>query len=303
MIAPAFAIGDAVLVVGRLQTARTCLGLFGFVSTAWPDEGKLGVELLTHPALDNRDERRKEARGEYSSTFEVGTPGDFVALTDPKKLVRVAGLKAQHEAEAKKPADPKFEAFMKEVLSPEGTQRRAADEAAFAAKAGEMGQVFNLPGRIARGDKSLFPAYRDPAVQAMWTELTSYAAKGPDACTLDERVRWSQALEATGAASFWSGRPEVRDLVKELDLDPMSDRWEPALYKNNASMFAPTHMMRSAVIRLWNSGAVICGIEEAEGEHTCWRGALGEAPGFLIRYAFRRKLPIPEAPASLPIAV
>ena len=165
------------------------------------------------------------------------------------------------------------------------------------AESARIGEVFTLPGRIKRGDKSDYPSYQDPAVKKIDAELMGYAQSSPKNCTLTEKVRWRQALAAIAATSFWSGEPEVRALVKELDLDPMADEHAGALWTARKHVYVTRAKLRACAIRLWNNGAAFLYIQDMEGPDTCWSDYKSSAPtGFLITYAFRRKLPLPPAP-------
>ena len=288
----AFKPGDPVLVVGCLSRFRTCVGLFGFVDSIFPKEGEIFACLLTRPDLKDRHDRWAERQGRPDYTHETGTPGDFIPLTGKGRIARVEALKAHVAAKDKTPS-PAFKAIMDDAERPEKRARWAAEEASVAARSAEMGELYKLPGKLKRGDKSEFPAYRDPAVQAIDAVVMGYAARGPKGLTLDDRVRWKQALHARDGASFWSGRPEVRALVQELDLDPMTDGHEYALWKDAGSVYTPTAQLRRTAITLWNKGAAILRIQEATDPDTCWRGKDGEAPGFHIQFAYRRRLPLP----------
>jgi len=120
-----------------------------------------------------------------------------------------------------------------------------------------------------------------------------YADAGPSACNLTELARWKQCLAATDATSFWSGRDEARAVVKEFDLDPMTDGYGDALWRKRGSVYAPNGGLRDVIIRLWNMGAAIHGIEDMEDKDTCWGYyETGEPKGFSVEFAFRRRLPV-----------
>lgn len=285
-------IGLPVLVVGRVCSTKTCVGLFGFVQREWPDQGLLSVVLLTYPSIeDDEDQRRKEARGEFSTWFTQGKPSDFRPLTDPVALARVEAMRKVKDVPDE--PDPALDALIAEFTAPEAMKAEQARTDAIEARSLEMGSVYQLPGVIRRGDKSRFPAFSDPAAQVISNELMGYAHAGPSKCSLDEMARWKQARAATEALSFWSPREECRALVKELDLDPMADVFESALWRNKGTTYAPNGGLRAAVIALWNSGAQILEIEDMGDADTSWgRGSTGEPGGFGISYGFRRQLPV-----------
>jgi len=156
-----YKIGDPVLVVGRICTVKTCIGLFGYVSDIYAS-GALALSLLSHPTLEAKNDIRAEKHGRFDTWHASAKPNDLRPLTDVKQLARVEALKAHEMAAPKRERDPRIEAVTAKYLSPEGIAKRKKDEADVAAETERIGQVFKLPGVIKRGDKSKFPAYRHP---------------------------------------------------------------------------------------------------------------------------------------------
>ncbi len=73
----------------------------------------------------------------------------------------------------------------------------------------------------------------------------------------------------------------------------MADEHNAALYRDSARVYAVNGDLRKVAIRLWNRGAVILHIQDMEDANTCWGSyKKGEPAGYLIGYAFRRKLPV-----------
>ena len=288
-----FEVGDPIIVLGRICSVSTCVGLFGYISNVWPEDGgKLTVRLLRHPTLEDRSDIAAEKAGRFESSCYTALPGDLRRLTDSESLSRVAAFKLQQQAKDDRPS-PAVTAIMERFASEEGRRTMREDREAVEAENKRIGQVFTLPGAIKRGNKSNFPAFSDPTIQENSSELRGYAAAGPKNCTLEQRARWTQCLEATDSASFWSGQQEVRDLVRELDLDPMTDGHSSALWCRRGSVYAKVGDLRNAVIKLWNTGAVIHKIQDMDSEDSSWSTYKGGEPnGFLIDFGFRRELPV-----------
>lgn len=288
-----FSLGSPVLITGNPCRFTPYIGCFGYISRA-DDDGTYWVETLRFPTLENSWDKAREERGDASTTVFHVKPSDLRHLTGKERLARVAWLKKlTNKREAEDKEDSVVASIIADFTSPETVKRQREEADEIAAERVRIGEVFKLPGRIKRGDKSDYPAYNDPIVEAISEELRGYAQKGPKACTLTERARWPQCLEATGACSFWSPRAECRALVKELDLDPMADEHAAALYQNKGSVYAENGSLRKAALRLWNKGAAILYIQDMEDAETCWASyKKGEPRGYLINYAFRRKLPV-----------
>ncbi len=297
-----FSVGDPVLVIGRMCTVKTCVGLFGYIERVYTpeecghkeDTPNLSIILLSYPSFDPDDYLSKgsnEKHGHFDTWSGTARASDLAPLTNVKHLARVAALKAKRaEEEANKEDDPEWDAKLAEMTSPETMAKWKADRAEVEAESARIGKVFPLPGAIKRGNKGGFPAYRD--IQQVTHELMGYAQRGPKGCTLTERARWGQCLEVTDQVSFWSPRQEVRDIVKELDLDPMASEHESALYRNHGREYVTNGGLRDVVIRLWNRGAIILYVQDMEGPDTCWASYKETEPkGYQVSYAFRRKLP------------
>lgn len=287
-----FNVGDPVLVVGRICTVKTCLGLFGRVTKVHPD-GSLSLSLLSHPTLEEESDIRAEKHGRFDTWTATANHEDLRHLTGKSRLARVAAHEANEEANQKPKRDSVADEIMADMFKPEAIAKRKEHDAAVEAEGKRIGQVFRLPGVIKRGDKSKFPAFHHPDVEAISSELMGYAASGPKDCTLTELARWKQCLAATDATSFWPGCEEVRAVVKEFDLDPMTDGYEDALWCKRGKAYVKNGELRSLVIRLWNQGKFIHQIIEMEDEDTCWSSYKDTKPaGFLVYFGSRRKLPV-----------
>jgi len=286
--------GDPVCVVGNICTIKTCIGLFGYVTEVY-ENGELYLSLLSKPTLEDPADKLEETHGRFKTWGARAQPHNLQPLKDKDCLARVAALK---EFVATNVRDPKtaelVNSIIKKTSTPEWVEKRKQEEVEIAEETKRIGQVFTLPGDIKRGDKSNFPAYHDPVVEAISAELMRYAYVGPSKCTLTERARWKQCLQATDMASFWSGEQEVRDVVKEFDLDPMTDGYEYALWRKCSNEYAKAGELRTLIIKLWNKGANIHKIIDMEDKDTCWASYKSSKPaGFLVYYGFRRKLPMP----------
>jgi len=283
--------GDPILVVGNPCRIKTCIGLFGFVEKIH-ETGEIHVHLLTDPHLEDDADIRAEKAGRFSSWSTTCQPADLWPLKDKFRAARVKRFMDSHTAEkaARKP-DSKTNELMKDIDAWVAKWRE--DEVLVAEETKRIGQVFQMPGIIKRGDKSNYPAYRDPLMEKINDELRGYAARGPSKCTLEQRARWKQCLAATDASSFWSRHDEVRAAVKEFDLDPMVDHFNDALYCNRDKEFVQIGKLRELIIRLWNRNAMILYIQDAQDLHTCWSedSGRGEQKGFLVDFALRRPLP------------
>lgn len=288
-----FKVGDPVLVVGNISRFRTCAGFFGYIEKYFPKEDTFHVLLLTRQEYTKDYSRRREEAGSFDTTTEMAKAADLRPLRGLERLARVRALRKHQAQKAPEPRDTKLDALIKKWSSAKYIEQERKDREALEAESRRIGNVFTLPGRIRRFDKSQFPAYRDPVVEEISRELMEYAARGPSKCTLTERARWVQCLAATEATSFWSPRKEVRALVKELDLDPMISEFEDALYRDKQYLYVPNGKLRAEAIRLWNRGAVLLQIQDMQDANTCWSSYKEGAPaGFSITYAFRRKLPV-----------
>lgn len=282
-----------VLIVGNPCRFSTYAGLYGYVSRL-PDKPEDGFWIETFRDHDAQPgETRKEWPRFNSTTVFNVQPADLRPLTGKARLARVARLMAHKRKEDAEDRDPALQSLLDQIHSPEAMAKERADRTAIEAEQARIGRVFTLPGVIKRGDKSAFPAYNDPTTKAISAELMDYAQRGPSKCTVTERARWAQCLEATAQASFWSPRAECRAIVKELDLDPMANEHEGALWRGKANAYAVNGTLRAEVIRLWNRGAQILYVQDMESKDTCWGSyKTGEPAGFLVTYAFRRKLPV-----------
>jgi hypothetical protein len=288
-----FVLGSPVLIIGNPCRFTSFVGCFGYISRL-EEGGTYWVETLRAPTLEDPYDKAREERGDLSTTIFHVKPSDIRHLTGKDRLARVVRLKRLVRREEVKDKDRSVvNKIMADYDTPEARKIRADEEAAISAEYTRIGQVFKLPGQIKRHDKSDYPAYRDPIAEAISQELMTYAHKGPKACSINERARWKQCLEATNACSFWSPRAECRALVKELDLDPMIDGDETALYRDKGDIYTVNGALRAAALRLWNKGAVILYIQDMESPETCWSSYKGSEPnGYLVSYGFRRKLPI-----------
>ncbi len=290
---PSYPIGSPVLVVGNVCRHRISVyvGLYGYVSAH--HDGALCVSLFRSHDAEPSETSRDWPRFNVTTAFRV-KPADLRPLTGKARLARVARLIAHEKAEAaKEKPDSVVDSIMANLCKPEAIAKREADYAALEAEHKRLGRVFTLSGTIKRGNKSAFPRFRDDATRAIVAERDEYAYRKSGVLTVTERARWQQANEAIDSTSFWSGRDECRDLVRELDLDPMASSHEGALWRNEGTVYCVNGSLRAAAFRLWNKGAQFLYIQDMRGPDECWgTGDKGEPAGFLISYAYRRKLPI-----------
>jgi len=293
MSALQFKVGDFILVTGNPCHYRTCIGLPGVVTKVFPGEGKYYLKLLQKPMRDTDEDIRAEKHGRFDTYGTSADVSEVIRLRDPVQLKRVAAMWAVEEAEERKPTSPVITKIMKDIGKV--CEKRKARDKLIEAAAATVGQVFTLPGRIKRYDKSEYPAISQPEVRAIGDEIRHYACTpNIDDLTPEQHVRWRQALAASDMASHWSGREEVRALVKEFDLDPMCERFNFALFHSVKTVFCLNGQLRNTVIPLWNRGAHIIDVEDGSDAQTLWSDYKpGPPPGFLLTYAFRRKLPLP----------
>jgi hypothetical protein len=207
-----FSVGDPVLVVGRICTVKTCVGLFGYVERIYTtkevggDESSpnLSVKLLNYPTFPKDDYLSKhsaEKYGRFDTWTAIAHAADLIPLTDAKALARVNALKAKDaEEKAKQKPDPVWEAKLAAMCSDESNARWKKREDEVKAENERIGRVFTLPGCIKRGDKSDYPTFKD--IRYINSEVMNYAARGHDKCTLTERARWRQCLEAIDSVLY-----------------------------------------------------------------------------------------------------
>lgn len=297
-------VGSFVLVVGRPCEFRTCAGLFGYVEHVWGEKeskqegGAIGINLLRYPTLEgwnSESEKRGEKSGRFSDYYVTAKLTDVVELTDPKAIARVAEYqKAKQKEREEQKEDEKLQAIIKDIC--DSKDEHSDRNLAVQRETERIGSVFSLPGYIKRGNKSNYPAFRSAEVQKIVNERNGYAYCGKkySEFSLTELARWRQANEMIDRASFWIDDADVRALVRELDLDPFADNFNSALYIDKGWVFASRKDLRREAIRLWNKGAIITQIHGGENADTNWSEDKGPvAPGFLIHYSIKRKLPVP----------
>lgn len=286
-----YTIGSPVLIINHYDGIRTSSGLFGYVSRL-NDDGTFWVNVLSSPTLDTDYDRRREERGElYTTLFKVKAES-MRPLKGKSRLARVTRLKKLMDKE-KDEEDPKLEALIAESCSPEAQAKRKAKQDAINEESARIGNVFKVTGAIERYRKGGYPAYHHPDNQAINRELMGYAQKGPSACTVTEMARWKQCHPALAQCSFWPDDSDVRQLVNELDLDPMTDYMDNALYQDMGTVFALCADLRRTVVKLLNKGFHIGHIDLAEDAHTLWSDYKKEPhKGYFIRFVKRRKLPV-----------
>ena len=193
------AVGSPVLVVGQLCSVHSCVGLFGYVRETYTPEKNGGkgpallLSLLTLPTLDTKEDRAREARGDFKTWSAMAKPEDVRPLTDPKALARVEKLRTKEEEEERnRKPDPKFDALLAEMQTPENREAERLEREQVAAEIERLGNVFPMPGHVERGDKSQFPSYYHPTAREYESELMGYAARDFEgktarkACTLTE---------------------------------------------------------------------------------------------------------------------
>lgn len=292
MIDDAFHVGAPIRVVGNICPVQTCIGLFGFVVKVY-DDGRCFVRLLSHPTLESADGVRAEEFGNFDTWSATAAPTGLRHLTEESALSRVAALKAVEFVDEDRALSDNVSRVLARCLTPEAKAKQKAENDAVVAESMRIGDVYPLPGRIERGNKSNYPSSCDPLVEVITGELRQYSEAGPKKCSITEMARWRQALAAREATSGWSGRDEVRAVVREFDLDPMTDGYGDALWTKRGGAYVANGGLRALVIDLWNMGAVISQIDDMEDEDTYWSSYKpGEPAGFMVYFAFRRQLSI-----------
>lgn len=295
------------MIVGFTGRISPAVGLFGYVSTIWIKEGHPAtyyVKALRKPELETDRDIDTELQGRFDSTGVSCKEEDIVWLTDPKQVARVVAMKtideadeAEPETEEERKSEARWAAFFERTQTEEYKAKERATKAAILAEREKIIGVFTLPGAITRSRKSGFAAYSHPDVRKLEHEVMMYAQCDKlDDLSPMERARWSYARELIDQTSFWPDMDEVRDLVAELELDPMADEFNYALYRDIEDDYVPTGSLRDKGIQLWNQGAIILRIQAMNGPQTCWSYEDKEQPsGYSVKYGFRRQLPIKNA--------
>lgn len=269
--------GDNVVVVGRLKASQTTVGLFGFVESVSEKE-VVSVVLLKYRTYDPVfATENQENAGIFQVIQAHGEHSDFKMLEGPVGIARVENMKRHFAQTPETPST--IRDIIKHLI---GIRMRDEDEV-------DVGQCYTLSNSVTRYEKN-YPSYYQEEARKISEDVRRWASC--DTVTPTERAKWKQALVILDKCSFWSDKPECRDVVQELDLDPFKDGFNTALYETK-TVYAPNGSLRTFVIRLWNDGAEILRIEDMEDETTCWGyDKRGEPNGFLVTVGSRRYLPV-----------
>lgn len=287
--------GDHVMIVGNPSKYETAIGLYGYILNQ-NSEGNFNVE-----AFKDHKPCKAEANKQWPSfrttAFSNVVASDLRPLHKKNAKFRTARLMAFREKEKaaetkeEKAKDAKrWRSILAKITSPKSLARQKALDKKIETVQAKIGQVFYI-SRMTRLDKSTYPAYRSPTIEAIESELHRYASKGPKECTITELARWRQCQEIIAQASLWSNHDECRSVVQEFDLDPYVDEFNGALYRRLSSPYIPHGELRQAVIAAWNRGENILYIQDAEAPTTCARDEKS-ATGFFLTVAKRRQLPV-----------
>lgn len=284
--------GDLVQVIGYANTTFTSIGLYGYITKIYTLEDeetpKYLLNLLQYPEENEDPERQKqESEGRYQAV-SIGTREEnFRPIKGKTQLARAQKFRDLYFQPTYTP--PKIANSVKRKIL-----KKSRKDTAIASHMKKMRPKFPLPGKVERGNKSQFPSYQDPVCQKRWRRVMTLSQGGYSTTSPQKLAEWRLCNEANSQCSFWSGHPECRNLIHELDLDPFKAEFATALYKSKTRVYAPLGTLRNAAIQLWNQGYEILYIQEMTDAETCHNSSRTEPPkGFQITAAKRRKLPQP----------
>jgi len=235
-------------------------------------------------------QRLAEKEGFFNASSYPAKASDLRPLVDVVARDRVRRLIERDSTQEMKPS-PAIAALLPRLVADADKYRKR--EALVQKEVVRLGSSLPLPGVINLGNKSHYPAYYHPDIQSYSRELMLYGAEGVRKNDIPKLARWKMLRAAIDATSFWSSSDEVRNLVAELDLDPMAHEFNHALWKNCNRVYVERGSLRQEAIKLWNKGAVFLSIRDMKSPTQCWNhDQPGEAPGYSISYGSRRKLPL-----------
>ena len=262
---------------------RTYTGLKGWISHSFPEEHKYIVQLAKFPDA-------KASSTEINSlTCTTITDGDFCLI---KPTHNLKTLQAKYLVQAQE--DRKDEKLQKLHDTLNSTEFAARDQANRSAQARFREGKTNpyLPANaVLRFCKYQYPTFAEFAEAGHSAKQASIAAKA--VLSVEDKVHLAWLNEASSRCSFWSDLPLVRALVKELDLDPMLDKFNESLYYKVSTQLVSRKQLRVYVIRQLNLGRIILEITGATSEgRVAWEyGNKAEATHFHVKTGQRRQLP------------
>ncbi len=252
-----FKVGDIIRVIRQPQRGRvitTITGLYGFVLMVWPEKDECMVNLYGNGCREDR-----------GSSDVVGF-ADLEACTDPKWAAYLTPL-VSDEVRKRDVPDPVIDGLMADLESPIYREKEVALAAEAEAWEAAHPNEF-LPARsIKRNDKGDYLAYSSPECQKV-EEMRRGLAYSSMKVT-GNRVTLGRANDFLDKASFWSDREVVRNIVRELDLDPYAGRFNRALYTEFKHPRTTTEDLRKKIIKLLNKGHVILDLTPVNEEDSC----------------------------------
>jgi hypothetical protein len=249
----------------------TLTGIYGFVLFTAPEEGRVYV-----CGYAERDR-------EHSSCGMVAF-ADLAPCRDTGWAEFLTPLAAEKLA---RKSDPVVDKIMAEMGSPDYRDKEAKDAAARETWAKENPNPFIPDRSIKRNDKGNYFAYHSDAAQKA-ENIRRGVACGTSRAPGD-MVTLERTNDFLDQASFWPDREIVRNLVRELDLDPYAGRFNRALYRPAPRQRAvPTSELRQAVIRLLNAGYVILDLTPVNEEDCC----RDDGEFWIIAAGKRKQLPV-----------
>jgi hypothetical protein len=264
--------GDLVRVIrqpaGRIF--RTMTGVYGYVLWVTPKDG---TAYVCGHATKNPD------RGS-SDTVAFA---DLVPCTD-KGWARFLAPLAK-EGLARK-SSPVVDKLMEEIGRDEYRRKEKAEDAARAKWAARNPDPFVMDRGIARNDKGNYFAYRSGVAQK--AEELRRGIAGGTGRSPKEMVTLQRANAFLDQASFWPDREIIRDLARELDLDPYAGQFNDALYLESKVRAVPTSELRKTVIRLLNAGHAILDFTPVNEENCC----RDDGEFWIITAGKRKRLPV-----------
>jgi hypothetical protein len=283
---------------------RTLTGCKGFV-TLTMKQGKTDkgivpedcvfVMLLTNPEAKPVSWQPDGRVESVNTTTDSIYPGDFDVITAEEAGPVIQGMLKHWRKEQEEPDDPKLEAFMEEIESKEWKDScRKEQEERDAYAAGKTNPY--LPKRaVTRQSKHDYPTLNEDIEAAGYGQKQRHIACGEKIST-EDAVHLCWLNEASDRVCFWSGKPQVRRLVQELDLDPYTDRFNTVLYKKEKTVLVEPAKLRTTVIEALNKGLVILDIDDGylDGKMECCCSMGREGTHFFVTTGKRRKLPLRE---------
>jgi hypothetical protein len=277
-------VGDIIRIIrqpDRKRVEATWTGLYGFVAETRGEE--LFVIVYFAMAPDKCDCGWVLA-DDIDVAQSVTWSSFLIPLIQADHLERMARKAAIHQA---------MDGIVDALTSPEMLQRADEIERRCQAWAQINPSPYEMSRGIRRDDKGDYLAATMPEVRAAEGDalrLPITPAHGYAIGSIPNRVTLRRARSVVSQASLWPDHEIVRNLVRELDLDPYADPDNAALYGEvKKAHHCPTANLRRRVIGLLNDGFSILKIFPVKTKDLA-----GDEVGFWT-IAHAKRLLLPEA--------